>query len=63
VPEIVERAERLLDPRPLQRRLQVALGELARLERRPLGRMAEDEVVVAAIGGALPLLLEDGERA
>jgi hypothetical protein len=41
VAEVVEGAERLLDPGPCQRRQEVALRELAGFERRPLRRMAE----------------------
>jgi hypothetical protein len=49
VAEVVERTEGLLDASPCERGLEVALGELAGLERRSLRRMAEDEVVVAAV--------------
>jgi hypothetical protein len=49
VAEVVEWPEGLLDARACERRSEVALRELAGLERRPLRRMAEDEVVVAAV--------------
>jgi hypothetical protein len=49
VAEIVEGAERLLDAGPCERWLEVALREFPGLERRPLRRMAEDEVVVGAV--------------
>jgi hypothetical protein len=56
VAEVVAGAERLLDPRPGERRLEAALGELTRVDWRALRWMSEDEVVVAAVGGTLPLL-------
>jgi hypothetical protein len=62
VAEVVEGAERLLDLGPRQRGLEVSPRKLARLERRPLRRMAEDEIVVAAIGRAAPLVLKDSKR-
>ena len=46
VAEVVEGAEGLFDSGPGERGLEVALGEFARVDRRPLRRMAEDEIVV-----------------
>jgi GNAT superfamily N-acetyltransferase len=62
VAEIVERSERPLDPGSRERWLEVPLRELARLDRPALRRVPEDEVVVAAVLGAPPLFLKDGER-
>jgi hypothetical protein len=63
VAQVVEGAEGLLDSGPGERRLEVALREPAGLDRRPLRRVAEDEIVVGAVGSTSPLFLEDGERA
>jgi hypothetical protein len=63
VAEVVEGAERFLDASPRKRRPDVALRELAGLEWSSLRRVGEDEIVIGAVRGALPLLLDDGERA
>src|SRR5215216_5810815 len=58
VPEVMEGAERLVDPSPAKGGAEVYAGELARIERRPLRRVAEDEVRLVAEGRLLPALRE-----
>src|ERR1035437_9500225 len=63
VAEIVEGTEGLADASSLERRLEIDAGELARVERRSLLRVAEDEFLLALEGTRAPVLGEQVLRA